>query len=92
MSLFRDERGTRSAARLLLTGTLVQAFARLWVTRGDVSPAELAFYTAVVTALVAWAGGPRIAAYVGPQIAAATKAVGDAIAKRRASGEYEVTK
>jgi electron transfer flavoprotein alpha/beta subunit len=48
-------------------------------------------------ALIAWAAGPRIAQYLGPQVGAAAAAVGQALrekvqARRRPEEGYEVSK
>lgn len=88
--LFHDEQGNRSAARVLLGCWLGQSvfYVGVCVLRGvEPSNPVLAMDTAIATALIAWAAGPRIAQYIGGQIGAATSAVGQSlralVAKRR---------
>ncbi len=81
-----DERGSRSSARLLLIGALLFAGALIvldslaWNVPG---PAYVLMGT-VCTGLLAWAAGPRIAQYVGPQLGGVAAAV--AAAARRNAG------
>ncbi len=82
MSLLRDEQGNRSSARVLLGVTLtftlgliaLASYARLDVP-GPVWP----LLTSIIIALVAWAAGPRVAQYVGPQAGAAARGVAEAV-------------
>ena len=88
--LFHDEQGNRSAARVLLGAWLTQSvlYVGACVVRG-IEPGNpvLAMDTAIATALIAWAAGPRIAQYIGGQIGSAASAVGQSlralVAKRR---------
>lgn len=93
MSLLKDERGQWSAARVLLTGWLLQTAAYAWycvLSQRDPSSAALALDSGVAVALISWAAGPRIAQYIGGQVGSVASAVANAkILKRRASGEYE---
>lgn len=77
MSVLKDERGQWSAARIFAAVWLGNSLVLVW-WRPDVSNAVLAFLTSIGMALVTWAAGPRIAAYLAPQIAAAAQAVGQA--------------
>lgn len=83
-SLFHDEQGDWSMARVLCFMALVFTF---WLiveaSVGGVSvPSPVwALLTSVDLALIGWAAGPRIARYLLPQVGAA--AVGVASAARR---------
>lgn len=79
-----DESGKPSAARRLLTATL--AVALLLATCDAIEPVPVAIPAAgysllstVIVALIAWAGGPRVAEYVGTQLGQ----IAEAIASRR---------
>ena len=81
-----DERGSRSSARLLLICSLVFdavliVLDSIWWSVPD--PAYVLLGT-IDMGLLAWAAGPRIAQYVGPQIGAV--AAGIAAAAGRKSG------
>lgn len=79
-----DEKGTLSAARLLLvcclafTGVLIVFDAVLWAT---VPNAAYALLGTIFTGLLAWTTGPRIAQYFGPQIGAITSGIGAALTR-----------
>jgi hypothetical protein len=87
LEVVRDEKGSYSSARVLLW--LWSAFSLVLVARhwDTVPNAVLAFLSSVEMALIAWAGGARIAQYLGPQIGAVAAGVGasvrEAVAKRR---------
>jgi hypothetical protein len=85
--LVQDERGQLSSARVLLwVWSLVSLGLVLWAWRELPNPV-LAFLSSVEIALIAWAGGARIAQYLAPQVGAAASAVGqslrDVVQKRR---------
>jgi hypothetical protein len=86
MTLFRDERGNLSAARILLTAWLSLA-AGIVIFRPTAENAVLALLSGIALPLIAWAAGPRIAQYIGPQAGAVAAGVGasvrNAISKRR---------
>lgn len=101
--LVEDERGTLSSARVglwcavsLTTATLALD---LWLTLTN-APARVpntayALLGSMLTAFVAWAAGPRIAQYLGPQVGAVASglagAARDAITKRRTDGADDGT-
>lgn len=70
MSLFRDEKGDVSAARVYLAAWLVVIAVAAWV-----HPAEAFWGVAVSVALglISWAAGARIAQYIAPSIGEAGK-------------------
>ncbi len=76
---FRDERGARSAARVLLmtvvayTLILILGDALGWLAVGTDAYTLLG---GLVTILGAWAGGPRAMQYLGPQVGAVLSRVG----------------
>lgn len=88
--LFHDERGSLSAARVLLSCWLGQSVLYVFVCVGldmAMSNAVLSMDAGIATALITWAAGPRIAQYIGGQVGSVASAVGsslrDAIYKRR---------
>lgn len=80
MTTLRDERGHSSAARhFLLWSLCYQAlYLTIWGRDEETLGVVLAFFTAVDMGLIAWAGGARIAEYIGPQIGGAVRGVADA--------------
>jgi hypothetical protein len=97
LELVEDERGRLSTARSLLWGWSIYSLCFLSLTWATVSNGALSFLSAVEVALIAWAAGPRIAQYLGPQVGAAAAAVGQALrekvqARRRPEEGYEVSK
>jgi hypothetical protein len=86
-AVIEDERGRISSARCLLWVWSLFSLALVALAWRTVGNPVLAFLSGVEVALIAWAAGPRIAQYLGPQVAATAGAVGqsvrDAIAKRR---------
>ena len=80
-SLLRDEQGAWSSARcafwltLLVTLSLVGAAA---FGRAALSSDAYSLLGTVVLALAGWAGGPRVAQYLFPQLGGVAKAIGDA--------------
>jgi hypothetical protein len=91
MKLWRDERGSVSAARVYLSIALVYQAIYLPFARADESLGlVLTFFAALDTPLVIWAAGPRIAQYLGPQagaivqgVAESAKALAEKVAARR---------
>lgn len=75
MTLFRDERGNLSAARSLLAAEIIY----LWVVGPALSDTLVAGHFGLCGFFIAWAAGPRGLQYLGPQIAAFTKAIGDRV-------------
>jgi hypothetical protein len=76
-TIFHDESGGWSAARVFLAVWLLQVIAYIWLR--PISVAVLTLDSGVAMGLIAWAGGARIAQYVGPSIGAAANAVGQSI-------------
>ena len=88
MSILADERGKASASRTLLVyalgftaGMIVADSVLPWWTVAD---AAWVLLGGICTGLLAWAGGPRIAQYIGPQMGAV--AAGIAAAAGRKTG------
>lgn len=83
----QDERGRLSSARVLLWVWSLFSLALVALAWRDVPNAVLAFLSGVEIALIAWAGGARIAQYLAPQIGSAASAVGqslrESVQKRR---------
>ena len=83
----KDEQGDWSTSRISFVVTLVFTLALIAAdTFGDVEmPGEAyALLGGLLTGLIAWAGGPRIARYVGPAIAGVAQGIG--AAGRRVAG------
>jgi hypothetical protein len=78
ISVFQDERGTWSAARMFLAAWLLNAGVYIWL-RGEVDTVGviLTFYSAVGVPLIVWTAGPRIAQYLGPSAGAIVQGVGE---------------
>ena len=79
MSFLRDEKGKLSAARVLLTATLVFAFGVIYRDAADpgfrVALEAWGLLAGLLIALVAWAAGPRGLEYLGPQVSKLATAV-----------------
>ena len=79
--ILTDERGTLSAARtflfgsLVFTGTLIVLDSMIW----DVPEVEYPLLGGVIMGLLAFAGGPRMAAYLAPQIGAVVSGIAKAV-------------
>ena len=79
--IFRDERGTPSAARVFLsitmvfTGTIIVLDSIVW----DVPEPAYALLGSLGVGLLAWTAGPRMAAYIGPQIGAVASGIAQAV-------------
>ena len=82
--ILRDERGSLSAARIFLfaslvfTAVIIVVDSLLWAT---VPNAAYALLGTIFTGLLAWAAGPRIAQYFGPQIGAVASGIGTALVR-----------
>ena len=73
-----DEQGDKSISRLLLVGTICFAFVLIAVDTVTMvtAPGEAyALLGSLIVGLIAWAGGARIARYVGPQIAGVVQGI-----------------
>ncbi len=95
--LLQDERGQLSTARTLLWVWSLFMMGVIVCWWRAVPNAVLSALSGVEVALIAWAGGARIAQYLGPQIGATASAVGqsvrDVVQKRRdAEAGYEVSR
>lgn len=84
--IFQDESGSFSSARCLLW---LWSAVTLWAVAVDATHAGDALSNAawgvlsgVEVALIAWAGGPRIAQYIAPQIGAVAAGVAAAVRDR----------
>lgn len=79
----QDEQGARSSARLALWVTLLPTIglivADATVAAVDVPQAAYALLGGLLTGLIAWAGGARIAQYVGPRIGSVAFGIGQAV-------------
>lgn len=74
--MFRDETGKVSASRVLAVLWTLFMMGYLAVHL-EPTPAVLTFLASIETSFVCWAGGPRLAEYLAPQIGR----IGDALAK-----------
>ena len=97
MSLLHDEQGNLSSARTAFWVTLVVTLLLIVLDAFGVVAMAGAAYTllgSLVIALASWAGGPRIAQYLAPQIAKVGSALASAstkIAERRKQGADDGT-
>jgi hypothetical protein len=82
--ILSDEKGNLSAARVLLSASLVftaaiiVADSLLWA---EVPNAAYALLGTIFTGLLAWTAGPRIAQYFGPQLGAIASGIGAAVVR-----------
>ena len=83
--ILTDERGNLSAARTLLsiflafTGALIVLDSVAW----DVPDAAYVLLGSIGVGLLAWAAGPRVAQYLGPQMGAVASGIAQAIKRPR---------
>ena len=86
-----DERGSRSSARVLLIGALLFAGALIVLDSLAWNVPGLAYVLmgTVCTGLLAWAAGPRIAQYVGPQLGGVAAAVATAARNAGTDDRYK---
>ena len=81
IEIVKDERGSLSAARVFLaaslvfTGVIIVLDSTVW----DVPEAVYSLLGGLAVGLVAWAGGPRVAQYLGPQVAGVASGIAHAI-------------
>ena len=83
--LLRDERGTVSAARTFLLGVLLFTGTIIVLDSIILAVPEIAYplLGSLNVGLLAWAGGPRVAQYLAPQIGAAAAGIAKAVRSPR---------
>ena len=83
--ILTDERGSLSAARVLLTASMVfiAVIIVLDSTIWDVPDPAYALLGSWGIGLLAWAGGPRVAQYLAPQVGAVASGIAQAAKRRR---------
>lgn len=89
-TLIADEQGNLSSARCLLWLTTTVALRVIYLDAtewADPSAAAYALLTTMILAFTAWAGGPRLAQYLLPQLGAAVQAVSSALRERLRPGK-----
>ena len=80
IEIVKDERGSLSAARvflavsLIFTGIIIVLDATIWY----VPEPAYSLLGGLTVGLVAWAGGPRVAQYLAPQVGAVTSGIAQA--------------
>ena len=83
--IFCDERGKPSAARIFLATTMT--FSALIIVLdsivGDVPDPAYALLGSLGIGLLAWTAGPRMAAYIAPQIGAVASGIAQAVKSPR---------
>tara|TARA_R100001086_G_scaffold246115_1_gene177925 strand:- start:299 stop:610 length:312 start_codon:yes stop_codon:yes gene_type:complete len=81
INILKDERGTPSAARTFLLGCLVFTAVLIVLdsTIWDVPEVAYTLLGSLGVGLLAWAGGPRMAQYVGPQVGAVASGIAQAV-------------
>jgi hypothetical protein len=83
--IFCDERGKLSAARIFLattmafTGIIIVLDSIAW----DVPEPAYALLGSIGVGLLAWTAGPRMAAYIGPQVGAVASGIAQAVKSPR---------
>ena len=83
--IFCDERGKPSAARIFLattmafTGLIIVLDSIVW----DVPEPAYALLGSLGIGLLAWTAGPRMAAYIGPQVGAVASGIAQAVKNPR---------
>jgi len=81
IEIVKDERGSLSAARVFLaislvfTGVIIVLDSTVW----EVPESVYSLLGGLAIGLVAWAGGPRVAQYLGPQVAGVASGIAQAI-------------
>ena len=83
--LLRDERGTVSAARTFLLGVLLFTGTIIVLDSIILAVPEIAYplLGSLNVGLLAWAGGPRVAAYLAPQIGSVAAGIAKAVRSPR---------
>lgn len=91
MSLFRDERGKVSLARVLLFVVVIYTLglvaADSFIALG-VGGAVWSMLSGMVVVFVGWAAGPRLAQYLFPQLAAFVSSIGSGKGSRSEPNLY----
>ena len=79
--ILKDERGSFSAARTFLFGSLVFTGIIIVLDSFMLGVPEIAYTLlgSLNVGLLAWAGGPRVAAYLAPQIGAVASGIAQAV-------------
>ena len=79
--ILKDERGSFSAARTFLFGSLVFTGTIIVLDSLMLAVPEIAYTLlgSLNVGLVAWAGGPRVAQYLAPQIGAVASGIAKAV-------------
>jgi hypothetical protein len=79
--ILKDERGSFSAARTFLFGSLVFTGTIIVLDSIMLAVPEIAYTLlgSLNVGLVAWAGGPRVAQYLAPQIGAVASGIAQAV-------------
>ena len=79
--ILKDERGSFSAARTFLFGSLVFTGTIIVLDSLMLAVPEIAYTLlgSLNVGLVAWAGGPRVAQYLAPQIGAVASGIAQAV-------------
>jgi len=81
IEIVKDERGSLSAARVFLavslvfTGVIIVLDSTVW----EVPESVYSLLGGLAVGLVAWAGGPRVAQYLGPQVAGVASGIAQAV-------------
>ena len=83
--ILTDERGNLSAARVLLTASMlfIAVIIVLDSTFWDVPEPAYVLLGSWGIGLLAWAGGPRVAQYLAPQVGAVASGIAQAAKRRR---------
>ena len=81
IEIVKDERGSLSAARVFLAVSLVftGVIIVLDSTVCEVPESVYSLLGGLAVGLVAWAGGPRVAQYLGPQVAGVASGIAQAV-------------
>ena len=79
--ILTDERGTLSAARTFLFGSLIFTGTIIVLDSLILAVPEIAYTLlgSLNIGLLSWAGGPRVAAYLAPQIGAVASGIAKAV-------------
>ena len=82
--LFADEKGNLSSARVLLWLVILYLFRVIegHLTGIPVDSAVWAILTTTILAFTSWAAGPRLAAYLVPQIGGVASSLGQALKRK----------
>tara|TARA_R110001583_G_scaffold43168_2_gene137207 strand:- start:430 stop:744 length:315 start_codon:yes stop_codon:yes gene_type:complete len=85
LEILKDERGSLSSARTFLLASLVFSGALIILdsTIWDVPEVVYTLLGSLDIGLLAWAGGPRVAQYLGPQVAGVASGIAQAVKSPR---------